>query len=75
MRDSRGSEHTEGREPSTGRCSPSYRDRTTPAKKEFFRTNLDIFVADPKEPLKADEWLEQMVKTFDMLDIEDDALR
>ena len=27
-------------------------------KREFFRSNLDEFVGDPKEPLKADEWLE-----------------
>ena len=27
-------------------------------KREFFRSNSDEFVGDPKEPLKADEWLE-----------------
>lgn len=27
-------------------------------KREFFQFNLDEFLGDPKEPLKADEWLE-----------------
>ena len=27
-------------------------------KREFFRSNPDEYVGDPKEPLKADEWLE-----------------
>ena len=27
-------------------------------KTEFFRSNPDEFIGDPKEPLKADEWLE-----------------
>ena len=40
-------------------------------KWEFFRSNPDEFVGDPKEPLKADEWLEQTTKTFEMLGIED----
>ncbi|KAF5933551.1 hypothetical protein HYC85_029722 [Camellia sinensis] len=44
-------------------------------KREFFRSNPDEFVGDPKEPLKADEWLEQMEKTFEMLGIEDGALK
>ncbi|KAF5932581.1 hypothetical protein HYC85_028752 [Camellia sinensis] len=44
-------------------------------KREFFRSNPDEFVGDPKEPLKADEWLEQMGKTFEMLGIEDGALK
>ncbi|CAL5394237.1 unnamed protein product [Camellia sinensis] len=44
-------------------------------KREFFRSNPDEFVGDPKEPLKADEWLEQMSKTFEMLAIEDGALK
>ena len=44
-------------------------------KREFFRSNPDEFVGDPKEPLKADEWLEQMMKTFEMLCIKDGALR
>ena len=44
-------------------------------KREFFLSNPDEFVGDPKEPLKADEWLEQMSKTFEMLAIEDGALK
>ncbi|GMP35335.1 hypothetical protein CsSME_00007809 [Camellia sinensis var. sinensis] len=44
-------------------------------KREFFRSNPDEFLGDPKEPLKADEWLEQMMKTFEMLGIEDEGLR
>ena len=32
-------------------------------------------MGDPKEPLKADEWLEQMTKTFEMLGIEDGGLK
>ena len=44
-------------------------------KREFFRSNPDEFVGDPKEPLKADEWLEQMEKTFEMLGSEDGALK
>ena len=44
-------------------------------KREFFRSNPDEFIGDPKEPLKADEWLEQMSKTFEMLGIEDGALK
>ena len=40
-------------------------------KREFFRSNPDELVGDPKEPLKVDEWLEQMEKTFEMLGIED----
>ena len=44
-------------------------------KRKFFRYNPDEFVGDPKEPLKADEWLEQMSKTFEMLGIEDGALK
>ena len=44
-------------------------------KREFFRSNPEEFVGDPKEPLKADEWLEQMSKTFEMLGIEDGALK
>ena len=37
--------------------------------------NLDEFLGDLKEPLKVDEWLEQMTKTFEMLGIEDGGLR
>ena len=44
-------------------------------KREFFRSNPDEFVGDLKEPLKADEWLEQMEKMFEMLGIEDGALK
>ncbi|KAF5934503.1 hypothetical protein HYC85_030674 [Camellia sinensis] len=44
-------------------------------KREFFRSNSDEFLGDPKEPLKDDEWLEQMEKTFEMLGIEDGALK
>ncbi|KAF5933939.1 hypothetical protein HYC85_030110 [Camellia sinensis] len=44
-------------------------------KREFFRCNPDEFIGDPKEPLKADEWLEQTTKTFEMLGIEDGALK
>ena len=44
-------------------------------KREFFRSNPDEFVGDPKEPLKADEWLEQMSKSFEMLGSEDEALK
>mgnify|MGYP003703400379 CR=1 FL=1 len=44
-------------------------------KREFFRSNPDEFVGDPKEPLKADEWLEQTTKTFEMLGIEDEGLK
>ncbi|KAF5933080.1 hypothetical protein HYC85_029251 [Camellia sinensis] len=44
-------------------------------KREFFRSNPDEFIGDLKEPLKADEWLEQMSKTFEMLGIEDGALK
>ncbi|KAF5933036.1 hypothetical protein HYC85_029207 [Camellia sinensis] len=43
-------------------------------KREFFRLNLDEFLGDPKEPLKADEWLEQMMQTFEMIGIEDGGL-
>ena len=32
-------------------------------------------MGDPKEPLKADEWLEQTTKTFEMLGIEDEGLK
>lgn len=32
-------------------------------------------MGDPKEPLKADVWLEQMMKTFEMLGIKDGGLR
>ena len=44
-------------------------------KREFFRCNPDEFIGDPKEPLKADEWLEQTTKTFEMLGIEDKGLK
>ena len=44
-------------------------------KREFFRSNPVEFIGDPKEPRKADEWLEQMTKTFDMISIEDAALK
>ena len=44
-------------------------------KREFFRSTLDEFVGDPKVPLNADEWLEQMEKTVEMLGIEDGALK
>ncbi|KAF5932845.1 hypothetical protein HYC85_029016 [Camellia sinensis] len=43
-------------------------------KREFFRSNPDELLGDPNEPLKADEWLEQMVKKFEMLSIEDGGL-
>lgn len=43
--------------------------------RELFGSNLDEFLGDPKELLKADEWLEQMTKTFEMLGIEDGGLR
>ena len=43
-------------------------------KREFFRSNSTEVLGYPKEPLKADEWLEQMSKTFEMLGIEDGAL-
>ena len=41
-------------------------------KREFFQSNPDEFLGDPKEPLKVDEWLEHIVKTVETLDIEDD---
>ena len=44
-------------------------------KREFYRCNPDEFIGDPKEPLKADEWLEQTTKTYEMLGIEDGALK
>lgn len=44
-------------------------------KREFFWSNSDEFVGDPKEPLKADEWLEQKMKMFEMPGIEDEALK
>ena len=44
-------------------------------KREFFQSNPDEFLGDPKEPFKVDEWLEQIMKTFEMLGIEDVALR
>ena len=44
-------------------------------KREFFRSNPDEFIGYPKEPLQADEWLEQMRKTFEILGIEDRALK
>ena len=44
-------------------------------KREFFQANPDEFVGDPKEPLKADEWVDQMTKTVEMLGIEDGALK
>ena len=53
----------------TAEAGPSF------LKREFFRSNPDEFVGDPREPLKADEWLEQMEKTFEMLGIEDGALK
>ena len=43
-------------------------------KREFFGSNPEEFVGDPKKPLKADEWLEQTTKPFEMLGIEDGAL-
>ncbi|GMP86562.1 hypothetical protein CsSME_00039293 [Camellia sinensis var. sinensis] len=45
------------------------------AQAHVVESNPDEFVGDPKEPLKADEWLEQMTKTFEMLGIEDGALK
>ena len=44
-------------------------------KREFFRSNSDEFVGAPKEPLTADKWLEQLEKMFEMLVIEDGALK
>lgn len=44
-------------------------------KREFFHSNPNEFLGDLKEPLKADKWLGQMVKTFEMLGIEDNGLR
>ena len=44
-------------------------------KREFFWSNPDEFVGDPKEPLKVDEWLKQMTKTFEMTGIEDGVLK
>ena len=44
-------------------------------KTKFFRSNSDEFLGDPKEPLKLDDWLKQMMKTFEILGIEDDRLR
>ena len=44
-------------------------------KREFFWSNSDEFIGDPKEPLKADERLEQMSKTVETLGIEDRALK
>ncbi|XP_028125780.1 uncharacterized protein LOC114322630 [Camellia sinensis] len=42
--------------------------------REFLRTKPDEFYGGP-EPKKADEWLEQTMKTFEMLHIEDSELR
>ncbi|KAF5941990.1 hypothetical protein HYC85_019632 [Camellia sinensis] len=42
--------------------------------REFLRAKPDEFHGGP-EPKKADEWLEQSVKTFEMLHIEDSELR
>ncbi|XP_028110630.1 uncharacterized protein LOC114309129 [Camellia sinensis] len=42
--------------------------------REFLRAKPDEFHSGP-EPKKADEWLEQTVKTFEMLHIEDSELR
>ena len=42
--------------------------------REFLRAKLDEFHGSP-ERKKADEWLEQIVKTFEMLHIEDSELR
>ena len=44
-------------------------------KREFFWSQPDVFLGDPSEPLKADEWLEQTTKTFEMLGIEDEVLK
>ena len=44
-------------------------------KREFFRSNPDEFIRDPNEIPKADEWLEQLSKTFKMLGIEDEVLK
>ena len=44
-------------------------------KREFFRSHPDEFLGDPSKPLKADEWLEQTTKTFEMLGIEDEGLK
>ena len=41
---------------------------------EFLRAKPDEFLGGP-EPKKADEWLEQTVKTIEMLYIEDSELR
>ncbi|XP_028109976.1 uncharacterized protein LOC114308568 [Camellia sinensis] len=43
-------------------------------KKDFFHSNLAKFLGGA-EPLKADEWLEQITKPFEILDIRDGELR
>lgn len=42
---------------------------------EFYQSNPDEFLGDPKKLLKADKWLEKIVKTFEILGIKDDQLR
>ena len=43
-------------------------------KKEFFRSNLVEYNGKP-DPMKADKWLEQLVKYFEILDIQENELR
>ncbi|KAF5932543.1 hypothetical protein HYC85_028714 [Camellia sinensis] len=64
-----GWEDLEPRASSAAAAGPSF------LKRKFFRSNSNEFFGDPKEPLQADEWLEQMMKTFEILGIEDNGLR
>ncbi|XP_028085074.1 uncharacterized protein LOC114286177 [Camellia sinensis] len=43
-------------------------------KKEFFRSNPAEYNGEP-DPMKADEWLEQIIKSFEILDIRENELR
>ncbi|XP_028057189.1 uncharacterized protein LOC114261181 [Camellia sinensis] len=48
--------------------------RTSFLKNEFFRSNPAEYSGEP-DPMKADEWLEQIVKSFEILDIQEHELR
>ncbi|XP_028119918.1 uncharacterized protein LOC114317416 [Camellia sinensis] len=43
-------------------------------KKEFFQSNPSKYNSEP-DPMKANEWLEQLVKSFEILDIPENELR
>ncbi|CAL5392807.1 unnamed protein product [Camellia sinensis] len=49
-------------------------NRVSFLKKEFFRSNPPEYSGEP-DPIKVDKWLEQIVKSFEILDINDRELR